>query len=108
MASDKIIHLDTASFDNVVSTTPLLVVDLWAPWCGPCKALGPVLDQIAEELGDTVKIAKVNVDDSRDLAQRYSVTAIPTFLFFKGGVLAETLVGAQPKATYLAAIKKLQ
>src|SRR5438552_11050871 len=90
--STTIQHLTANSFDEIVSTTdgPLLV-DFWAPWCGPCRAIAPVLDQIAIELAGQATIGKVNVDEDPALAGRFGVQSIPTLLFFKNGALAETL-----------------
>jgi thioredoxin 1 len=69
------------------------VVDFWAPWCGPCKAIAPILDELADELGDAVKICKVNVDNNSEIAGKYEIRAIPTILVFKDGQVAENIVG---------------
>lgn len=98
MASDKIAALTKENFKSEVldSTVPVLV-DFWAEWCGPCKMIAPVLDELADELGDTAKIGKVNIDDSQDLAAEYGIRAIPTLLVFKGGEVAEQIVGLRSK-----------
>jgi thioredoxin 1 len=94
MASDKIITLDSSTFDAAVSTPgkPVLV-DFWAPWCGPCKAIAPILDDIANEMGAGVQICKVDVDHNTELAQKFGIRAIPTLLLFKDGQLKEQIVG---------------
>jgi thioredoxin 1 len=100
MASDKIINLTTDSFKEVItsSTTPVLV-DFWAPWCGPCKAIAPILDELAEEFAGKLRVAKVNIDDNDTVAAEYSIRAIPTMLLFKGGQVVDQYVGMVPKAT---------
>jgi len=100
--SDKIAHLDTATFPAAVAGAIPVLVDFWAPWCGPCKAIAPILDELATELDGKLKIAKVNVDDNGDLAAQYGVRAIPTMLLFKGGQLAEQFVGMMDKASLKA------
>jgi thioredoxin 1 len=103
--SEKIAHLTTESFKTTVqsSATPVLV-DFWAPWCGPCKAIAPVLEELANELDGKLKIAKVNIDDHDAVAAEYGVRAIPTMILFKNGQVAETLVGMMPKAALKAKI----
>jgi thioredoxin len=92
------ITLTETGFDEALAAHPRLVVDFWAPWCGPCRVLAPVLDEVAGEQGDQVVIGKVNVDEQPGLAGRFSIRSIPTLLFFKDGEAVDTMIGAQPKA----------
>jgi thioredoxin 1 len=94
----NVLKVDQANFEKIVlnSKTPVLV-DFWAEWCGPCRTLGPVLEQVATEVGETATIVKVNVDENGELAQQFGIRGIPTMIFFKAGEAAKTLVGVQPK-----------
>jgi thioredoxin 1 len=98
MASPKIVTLTQDNFASEVlqSSSPVLV-DFWAEWCGPCKMIAPVLDELAEEYDGKIKIGKVNVDNEQGLAGQFRVSAIPTLLLFKGGQVAEQMVGARSK-----------
>src|ERR1039457_1873439 len=99
------IHLDEKNFEGEVlkSSLPVLV-DFWAEWCGPCKMIAPIIDQLAAELQGKIKIAKVNVDESPQLAGLYNVMSIPTLLIFKNGLPVDQIVGALPKDKLLAKI----
>ena len=97
--SDLIQSLTSDTFQDTIekSDVPVLV-DFWAPWCGPCKAIAPVLEELAEEFSGKVKICKVDVDDNGDIASKFNIRAIPTLLLFKGGEIAEQFVGMVGKA----------
>ncbi|MEK9772565.1 MAG: thioredoxin [Opitutae bacterium] len=94
----EIINLNKESFDKVISSSgKTTLIDFWAPWCGPCKALGPTLEELNNEFGDQVDICKVNVDENTALAQEHGVQSIPTILVYKNGNLSQTLVGLKTK-----------
>ncbi len=95
MASDLIKHITDATFEaDVLQSSQPVVVDFWAEWCGPCKMIGPVLDQLSGEIEGQAKITKVNVDVARNLAVKYNVKSIPLLLFFKNGEVKDQIVGA--------------
>ncbi len=97
--SDKIANLNAETFKTVIASPAPVLVDFWAPWCGPCKAIAPILEELATELDGKVTITKVNVDDNDTIASTYGVRAIPTMLLFKNGAVVDTIVGMMPKAT---------
>jgi len=94
---ETFVKVTDANFDGVVTSERPVIIDFWAPWCGPCRAIAPMLDEIAHELGDAVTIGKVNVDEHPMLASRFGVQAIPQLMFFKDGALRDTVIGLVPK-----------
>jgi len=103
--SDKITTLTDATFDEVVgSSDKPLLVDFWAEWCGPCKMIAPILEELADEQGEKFKIGKLDVDLNVATATKYSVMSIPTLLLFKNGEVVARLVGAKPKGALLQEI----
>jgi len=105
MSSPNILDLNDTNFAQTVASSPVLLVDFWAPWCGPCRMIAPVIEEIAAELAGKVTVAKVNVDEAPGVAGLQRVTAIPTLMIFKNGLLVERQTGLTSKA---ALIDKLQ
>jgi thioredoxin 1 len=104
-----VIELQDANFDQeMAQIDELTVVDFWAPWCGPCRQVAPVIEELAGEMEGTVRFVKVNVDESQEIAQRYGVRSIPTLGFFRGGEPVGSIVGAHPKAALVQVIEDVQ
>ncbi|MFH1803046.1 MAG: thioredoxin [archaeon] len=103
----KVKELTADNFNDFVKGEKV-VIDFWAPWCGPCKMMGPIFEEAAEEVKDTVKFGKVNVDESSDLAQRFGVMSIPTLMFLRDGEVVDKLVGVLPKEDLVKKAKSIK
>lgn len=97
---------DEAEFDTLLSAEPLFVVDCTATWCGPCKLVAPLMDQLDEEFGDRAKVFKLDLDANKQVAKRFGIRSIPAVMFFKNGELAETVIGAKPYEAFSGALTK--
>ncbi|BDG07126.1 thioredoxin [Anaeromyxobacter paludicola] len=108
MASNDVVTLQDSTFEAEVlkSEVPVLV-DFWAVWCGPCKAIAPAVDEVASEFKGKVKVAKMNIDDHQGVPQQFGIRSIPTLLVFKGGRVVDTIVGSVPKAKIVSALQKV-
>lgn len=105
MTRQDLLHVSKENWQNEVTESKVpVLVDFWAEWCPPCRALAPILEELAQELGDKIKIVKVNVDDSPELAAQFGIRAIPTLLLFQNGVVQQQMVGGMSKA---ALVQKL-
>jgi thioredoxin len=108
MANTETVHLTEQNFDEALSRDPgLMMVDFWAEWCGPCRAIAPLLEDLARGSAGKVTLAKVNVDENPGLAARYGIRSIPTILFVKGGKVADQVIGAVPRAKLQAKLDAL-
>ncbi len=99
MASEFVVELTSDNFEKEVATyAGTVLVDFWAPWCGPCRMVGPVVEEIAKEYQGKAKVGKLNTDEASDIASKFGIRSIPTLLFFKNGAVVQQLVGAYPKS----------
>jgi len=108
MASDKVVQVTDADFDSIIKSEQPTLVDFWAPWCGPCKAIGPVVEDLAAEYDGKVTIAKMNVDDNPATPGKFGIRAIPTLILFKSGEVVDQITGSVGKSQLVALIEKAQ
>jgi thioredoxin 1 len=104
--SQEILLTDSNFEQNVIKSDKPILVDFWAPWCGPCRFVGPILTEIANEKADVLTVGKLNVDENRQVAESFQITGIPTMILFKGGQPVERIVGALPKTDIESALSK--
>ncbi|MBO4798643.1 MAG: thioredoxin [Candidatus Methanomethylophilaceae archaeon] len=97
-------ELNESNFDSFVESNSFVLIDCWAPWCGPCRRMGPVIEELASDLAGKVAVAKLNTDENQGIAIRFQINAIPTLLVFKDKVLVDTLVGLRPKEDIISAL----
>ena len=101
------LQITDATLDSVLDTEKLVVIDFWAEWCGPCKMIGPIIEESGEEYKDKVVVGKLNVDENDETTGKYGIRNIPTVLFIKGGKVVDKIVGAGPKTLFTEKIDKL-
>ena len=107
MANPNVKEVSDSSFDGDIlkSSVPVLV-DFWAPWCGPCRSVAPIVEDLATQYAGKLKVAKINVDESTEVAMRYQITSIPTFILFKNGQVADRALGALPRSEFVKLIDR--
>jgi len=109
MSTASVLHLNQSNFDQTISESDVpVLVDFWASWCGPCRMIAPVLDEIAKEQGDNVRIVKIDVDANPEISNRFEIRNIPTLLFFKGGEVKDQVVGLTSKADLVSRLDALR
>jgi thioredoxin 2 len=107
-ASPKVVEVTDANFADEVERSPLpVLVDMWAPWCGPCRQVGPVVEQLATEFAGRMRVVKLNVDDNPVIGARFQIQSIPALLVFKGGREVDRIIGAQPKSEILRHLERI-
>jgi len=104
--ADKPVHVTDDEFDQVIEENPYVVVDFWAEWCAPCRAIAPIVEDLARKYAGKVTFAKVNTDENPKIPQKFMVMGIPTLLFFKAGKLVDQVVGAMPRGPFEERVKK--
>ena len=97
IATDKPVEVTDATFEEVIRSQPLVVVDCWAPWCGPCHVVAPLVDELARDYAGKILFGKLNVDENPEVREQYEIMGIPTLLVFKNGRLVDSIIGAMPK-----------
>ncbi len=107
MASENVVTLTDADFEQTVGGRKAVLVDFWAEWCGPCRRVGPIVDELARDYDGRLTVGKVNIDEHQAAANKFGVQSIPTLMIFKDGQLAERIVGAVPKETLVEAIERV-
>ncbi len=107
MANSKIVELNESNFQQeVIASDQPILVDFWAAWCGPCRMVAPVLDELADELDGKLRVGKLNVDDNQDVAFQFQVSSIPTFILFKNGQIQDRMMGAMPKSAFQSFVNR--
>ena len=98
-AFNKPVEMTDATFKEMIQNHPLVVVDCWAPWCGPCRMVAPIIEELSRDYAGKILFGKLNVDNNREVSMQYDIMSIPTLLVFKNGKLVDTIIGAMPRQT---------